>query len=142
MVKADVWQCRTFGSLVARPNSAPTHAAVRGDLLLHKEKVKVYAEGFRKPDQGGQCRVRAATLDVLKVLGRKFCALGQSFLAEVPILSKLPDALSEAFNREHDIRLEMTSPKRGVWIAVCAIERGAGQTTAQRAQARRAWCDG
>ena len=38
-------------------------------------------------------------------------------------------------------RLEMISQYRGVWIAVYAIERGAGQTTAQRAQARRAWCD-
>jgi hypothetical protein len=39
----------------------------------------------------------------LKVLGCEFGILGQAFLREFPCVPKVPDALSEALYREHDV---------------------------------------
>jgi hypothetical protein len=49
-------------------------------LLLCKQDVKLYAEGLRKSDQRRQRWVRAASFDVLKVLGSELGVFGQPFL--------------------------------------------------------------
>jgi hypothetical protein len=64
--------------------------------------MKLYPEGLRKSDQRRQRWVRAASFDVLKVLGRELGGLGQLLLREFPHVSKLTDALAETLNRERD----------------------------------------